>query len=45
MDANLQETKRILASVRRDLLEAAHQLKNINLEHETIMKQITDASM
>ncbi|VDK82665.1 unnamed protein product [Onchocerca ochengi] len=43
MDSNLQETKRILASVRRDLLEAARQLENVNLEHEIITKQIADA--
>ncbi|EFO21280.2 exostosin family protein [Loa loa] len=43
MDSNLQESKRILASVRRDLLEAAGQLKNVNLEHEIITKQMTDA--
>ncbi|VDM09912.1 unnamed protein product [Wuchereria bancrofti] len=42
-DSNFQETKRILASVRRDLLEAAHQLKNVNLEHEIITKQMADA--
>ncbi|KAM3723091.1 Exostosin-2 [Dirofilaria immitis] len=42
-DSNLQETKRILASVRRDLLEAARQLKNVNLEHEIISKQMADA--
>uniref|UniRef100_A0A0R3S276 Exostosin domain-containing protein n=1 Tax=Elaeophora elaphi TaxID=1147741 RepID=A0A0R3S276_9BILA len=42
-DANLQETKRILASVRRDLLEAARQLENVNLEHEMITKRMTDA--
>ncbi|CAG9537824.1 unnamed protein product [Cercopithifilaria johnstoni] len=42
-DSNLQETKRILASVRRDLLEAARQLENVNLEHEIITKQMADA--
>ncbi|KAL4002697.1 Glycosyl transferase 64 domain family protein [Acanthocheilonema viteae] len=42
-DSNLQETKRILVSVRRDLLEAARQLGNINLEHEIITKQMADA--
>ncbi|VDK72019.1 unnamed protein product [Litomosoides sigmodontis] len=42
-DSNLQETKRILASVRRDLFEAARQLESVNLEHEIIAKQMADA--
>ncbi|VDK52098.1 unnamed protein product [Anisakis simplex] len=38
----LKELKRILASVRRDLLSAARQLESVNLEYESILKQLTD---
>ncbi|VDM27849.1 unnamed protein product [Toxocara canis] len=41
-EKRLSETKRILASVRRDLLNAARRLETVNLEHESISKQLAD---
>uniref|UniRef100_F1KVP1 Exostosin-2 n=1 Tax=Ascaris suum TaxID=6253 RepID=F1KVP1_ASCSU len=41
-EVRLAETKRILASVRRDLLNAARQLEAVNLQYESLSKQLAD---
>ena len=42
--ARVQESKRILESIRRDLLQAAKQLEKTNAEFEEVTKQLGDKS-
>lgn len=44
-EARVAELKRILSSVRRELLAASNQLQSINAEYEFLSKQVFDRSM